>query len=75
MEIGNTMRTMREERGMKLSALAKELGITRSALWKIETKKSEPKASTVKRFCQYMKCPIAFLYISSMSILDFCPPE
>jgi transcriptional regulator with XRE-family HTH domain len=48
-EVGEQLRTQRERRGVGLRALAREIGISASALSQIETSRSRPSVSTLYR--------------------------
>ena len=74
MEIGKTMRQLREQRGISVRSLAESLGITRSALYKIEAGKTEPKTATIRKFCATLKIPLAYLYTKSFTPEDFTWP-
>lgn len=71
MEIGKIMKELREERGLTRPLMASKLGITASALWKLENGRTWPKKATVDRFCAEAKIPLAYLYIRSFTMEDF----
>lgn len=71
MNIGKAMKEMRELGQISRSQMAKDLGITESALWKIENGKTVPKGSTISRFCAKMIIPLAYLYHNSFEAEDF----
>lgn len=67
------MKEIRE--GQKLSSreMAARLGITPSALWKIENGKVVPKKGTIDKFCFETRTPVARLYHLAMESSDFAP--
>lgn len=71
MNIGKAMKNIREERGISRPAMARELGITASALWKIENGKTAPKQGTIDKFSKTLNVSIAWLYIESLEAVDF----
>ena len=73
MNIGKAMKEIREERKLSSWDVATQLGITPSALWRIENGKVWPKKSTVDRFCFVLKLQPARLILRSISEEDFLP--
>ena len=71
MRIGVTMKRIREERNVSRVELAKELGVTPSALSKIEREKVCPKNATIERFCKVFNLPLAYVYQQSFTIEDY----
>lgn len=71
MNIGKVMKDIREERGISRPAMAKDLGVTASALWKIENGKVVPKYGTIEKFSKSLNVPIARIYIESLDAADF----
>lgn len=71
MNIGKVMKDTRESRNIPQKAMAQELGITRTALWKIEANRCTPKKETVSMFCHKMQIPPAYLYMQAIEIKDF----
>lgn len=61
------MRQLRKEADIKQNVLAKEIGISASALRALESGKSIPKQSTIDSFCRVLKIPRVELIIASMS--------
>lgn len=71
MNIGKAMQTIREEQGLSRPEMAKKLGVTAGALWKIENKKVSPKNATIDLFCIITRTPVARLYVLAMEEADF----
>lgn len=66
MNIGKAMRQLRKEADIKQNVLAKEIGISASALRALESGKSIPKQSTIASFCRALGVPKAFLTLVSI---------
>lgn len=71
MNIGLTMKRIRENHAMSQRMMAHMLGITATALWKIENGKSNPKMSTVEKFCKKLEIPLALIMVESIEPSDF----
>ena len=70
MEIGNTIRSIREELGYSRKALAEQIGITQGALWKVEFGKTNAKPQTIDRFLQVSGVSRAEFYIRALGYGD-----
>ena len=73
MRIGKAFKNIREESGIKQREMAARLGMTPTALWKIENGRVYPKKSTIDAFCFATKTPLARLYSISFEAKDFAP--
>ena len=73
MKIGKAMQSIREGMNLSRREMASKLGCTTASLWKIENCKTEPKKSTVDRFCFFTKTPMARLYHLAMEPKDYAP--
>lgn len=71
MNIGKVMKSIRESRNIPQKEMADSLGITRTALWKIEANRCNPKRETVSMFCHKMSIPLAYLYMHALEEQDF----
>lgn len=71
MDIGATMKRMREESNLSRPEMAARLNITTGALWKIEHGKTSPKIGTIKKFCIDRHVPLSYVIISSLELQDF----
>lgn len=58
----NNIKKIIEKKGMKLLAIAKILGISRTALWYKLTNKSEFTQSELKKLSDVLTCSISDLY-------------
>ena len=71
MNIGRAMKDLREEAVRSRADLAKALGITTGALWKIENGKTWPKPATISKFCKEMKVELARLFCTAFEAEDY----
>lgn len=71
MNIGKAFKEIREEAELSRPALAKKLGVTPGALWKIEAGKSVPKQKTVAKLCYLRRIPLARFYTLAFEKNDF----
>lgn len=71
MNLGKAFKTIREELGLTRPQVAGAIGLTSSALWKIEAGKTNPKEGTVAKFCYRYKVPLARLYTLAFEKKDF----
>lgn len=74
MNLGKAFKKIREERGLSRAQVAGAIGVTSSALWKIEAGKTSPKEMTIRKFCAHTHVPIAYFYNWAMTIEDFYFP-
>lgn len=71
MNLGKVFKTERERLGVSRTEMAKRLGLTVSALWKIEAGKTQPKSGTIKKFCDDALIPLAYFYSCAMEREDY----
>lgn len=71
MNIGKAFKEIREEKGLTRIAVADGIGCTPSALSKIERGKTDPKRTTIERFCDIARIPIAYFYIKALDPADY----
>lgn len=71
MNFGKVFKKERERIGVTQKEMAKMLGLTTSALWKIEVGRNTPKPSTIKSLCETTGCPIARFYVDSIEDGDY----
>lgn len=71
MDYGKVFKEIRQASNTSRPQMARDLGITASALWKIEHGKASPKKETVSRFCRLTGITLAYFYISSLEREDF----
>jgi transcriptional regulator with XRE-family HTH domain len=63
-DIGVTLRKLREERGLSIRALARESGISANALSMIERGRSSPSVSTLYKVAGALGVPITTIFVS-----------
>lgn len=71
MNYGKVFKQIREEMCLSRQELAKQLGITKSALWKIENGISTPKPTTITALSVVSKVPVARIQIGSIEPNDY----
>jgi transcriptional regulator with XRE-family HTH domain len=71
MNIGRVFKQARQKEGLTLKIMSSRLGLTPSALWKIETGNSWPTQKTIRAFSQESHMPIARIYIESIEPTDY----
>ncbi|MCD6310195.1 MAG: helix-turn-helix transcriptional regulator, partial [Candidatus Eremiobacteraeota bacterium] len=59
-DLGKRIRAARKEMGMSQDELAKHLGYTQAAIYKIEAGKSEPGFDTLRKIATVLKRPLAY---------------
>ena len=74
MDIGNAMMEIREQAGISRPEMAAKLGITRQAMWKIETGRCWPKQKVIEKFCEISRTPLGYLYVKAITIEDYYWP-
>ena len=74
MNIGKPFRNAREKCGLSQRQFADVLGITSSALSKIESGKNFPKQKTIDALCRHMEIPVAYFYHEAFDEGDFGIP-
>lgn len=58
---GQRIKELREERGLSLMALAKEIGVSDTAICKWENQIAEPKLSSIVRLADFFNCSTDYL--------------
>lgn len=71
MNIGKVFKQARQGRELPLKIMSSRLGLTPSALWKIEVGQSWPKPKTIDAFSRETGIPIARIYIESLEPTDY----
>ena len=71
MDYGKVFKNLREERGMSRAELSSLLGVTKSALWKIENGQSVPKQSTIVALSGIALSPVARIVIEALEPSDY----
>lgn len=71
MNIGNVFKKFREGKGITQRSMAKALGITPTALYKIESGRNCPKQKTIEAFQMISDYPTARIYIEALGPEDY----
>ena len=71
MDIGKAIKELREAAGLTRPELAREVGMTTGALWKIEAGKVKAKDATARKVCQRLGISYARLVCLSLTAEDF----
>lgn len=74
MNLGETIRRLRKERGFSLKEVAEKAGISNNALSAIEKDKSMPTVKTFDAICEAIGCP-RYLVLAECVTIDDVPPE
>jgi len=74
MNFGKVFKKERERLGVTQKEMAKMLGLTTSALWKIEAGRNVPKESTIVKLCKVAFIPIAYFYKQATTLRDYSFP-
>ena len=70
MDLGNTIRTIRNRKGFTQIEFANKCNITQSYLSQIESNKKEPNISTVKIISKNLDIPLPVIFFLSMNESD-----
>lgn len=73
MNYGKAFREIREDMQMNRPELARSIGLTTTALWKIEHGRTVPKPKTIESLCRLVHIPLAYFYNKAMTIEDYMP--
>ena len=74
MNYAKAFRELREEAQMTRPAMARSIGATPTALWKIEHGRTVPKPKTIEALCRLLHIPPAYFYQLAMTIEDYIVP-
>lgn len=61
MDLGKAIKTIRKKRGLKQKELANFCGISTNAMLSIEANKSFPHKTTIRKICEVLDIPVAYL--------------
>lgn len=73
MNIGNTIKELRNKKGLKQNELAEKAHITQAYLSKIENNSKEPTISSLRSLAESLEIPLPILFFRSMTIEDVEP--
>jgi len=71
MKIGNYLRKLRNNKGLSLRELQKEVGISHNTLGGYERNKVQPTIENCYKLCQYFDVPIEYLFLGEDSLKNF----
>ncbi|HVD99986.1 MAG TPA: helix-turn-helix transcriptional regulator [Cytophagaceae bacterium] len=75
MNIGNTIKTLRQQKGINQISLAEMSGITQTYLSQIENNVKEPNISTLKAISEKLGMPLPILFFLSLDGEDIQPEK
>ena len=67
MNIGQAVRELRKERGIKSKDFSKKIGLSNGSLIAIEKNRSFPTKSTIKALCDGLGIPVSILMLHSIT--------
>ena len=70
MNLGNTIKTMRTQKGFKQNTFAEMCDISQTYLSQIESNQREPNISTLKSICSNLKVSLPILFFLALDIED-----
>lgn len=74
MKLGKAFKNERESKKISQREMARRLGITPVALWKIESGRTIPRWDTISKFIAEMHIPNAYFFSMAMDLEDYiCP--
>lgn len=71
MDYGKVFKKEREKLDLSQREMAKRLGVTPAALWKIESGRTTPKQETIMKLCSVAVIPLAYFYQRALTLDDF----
>lgn len=75
MNLGGTIKSLREKKGIKQKDLAESSKISATYLSQIENNAKEPNTSTIKSICEVLDIPLPVLYFLSIDDSDVVPSK
>lgn len=73
MNLGNTIKTIRKQKGLNQTDFATLCGITQTYLSQIEGNLKEPNLSTLKSISENLEMPLPIIFFLSMTTEDIEP--
>lgn len=70
MNIGNTIKEVRKEKGISQGELAKLCEISQTSLSQIETGAKSPSKNTLEKICRHLEVSEALIYVLSLEEED-----
>jgi transcriptional regulator with XRE-family HTH domain len=75
MNLGNAIKHLRHQKGIKQNLLAVNSGITQTYLSQIENNLKEPNISTLKVICKNLNVPLPVLFFLAIDSNDIAPEK
>lgn len=75
MDIGNTIKTLRIQKGFKQNEFAEKCELTQAYLSKIESNQKEPALSVLKTIANVLNTPLPVLFFHSLTTEDIDPKK
>ncbi len=75
MDLGATIKKIRQQKGIKQNSLAEQSGITQTYLSQIESNQKEPNISILRTISEKLGMPLPILFFLSLDIEDVKPEK
>lgn len=75
MDLGNTLKKLRKEKGLKQNEFAAICEITQAYLSQIENNSKQPNLSTLKKISGKLETPLPIIFFLSMNEDDVAPQK
>jgi XRE family transcriptional regulator, regulator of sulfur utilization len=75
MDIGNTIKKIRIQKGFKQNEFAEKCDLTQAYLSKIESNQKEPALSVLKTIADALETPLPVLFFHSLTMEDIDPKK
>jgi transcriptional regulator with XRE-family HTH domain len=75
MDIGNTIKTIRTQKGYKQNEFAEKCRLTQAYLSKIENNQKEPAISVLRTIASALETPLPVLFFHSLTTDDIDPKK
>lgn len=75
MDLGNAIKHLRQQKGIKQNSLAEKSGISQTYLSQIENNVKEPNISTLKVICENLNVPLPVLFFLAIDNNDIAPEK
>lgn len=75
MDIGNTIKKIRIQKGFKQNEFAEKCHLTQAYLSKIESNQKEPAISVLKTIASNLETPLPVLFFHSLTMEDIDPKK
>ena len=75
MDLGTTIKKIRQQKGIRQNSLAEIIGITQTYLSQIENNVKEPNLSTLRKISKELNLPLPILFFLSLDDRDIKPEK